>query len=69
MKNLANKSIRFYEDCPKCRGPGRQEGMVMFLCHKCDGKGRIVSEIKFGELEKALQEIVKVAVKQFGKEK
>lgn len=71
MTDISDKTIRLYEECPKCNGHGYRNvpGSTGNWedCPFCFGKGRIISYIPLGELEKALQEIVKAAVKQFSK--
>lgn len=59
--DLSDKTIRFYKDCEKCKGRGHHGSHT---CGVCGGKGSITMQVKFDELNRALQEIVKAAVKQ-----
>ena len=63
LTDLEGKTIRLYEECPKCKGTGGSE-IALLGCLKCRGKGSLTTHVKFGELNRALQEIAKAAVRQ-----
>ena len=61
--DLSGKIMRLYEDCKKCKGKGTVRVATTIQCPQCNGKGTITSYVKFEELNRAMQDIAKAAVK------